>query len=661
MQSGLSDKSLMIQACLRRQYRGGYSMAEQIYHYSLQELFTQGFFRIPDYQRGYSWEQTHRADLLSDIEKLRPGRKHFTGTIVVHPKDRIKVGISQHKLYDIVDGQQRLTTIIILLQCIYERLKILANGQNDENVEDIRTGYVKTKGIPKIMIAEPNSAFFSHILDGKQELFECCDNRTQHNLKDAYYQFSNFFDKRSLEMGPSFGDWLMDFFDRLTTRLVVNFYEIEDELSVGIVFEVVNDRGKGLSQLDKVKNFLIYSILECFPDEAHTQAEALVHKVNDTWASVFQSLELANRWRTENEEQFLRAHWLICYNPNPRIYDIHKEVKTRFGALSNAGLDSFVAEVDYYLDSLKEYAGHYQAVYKPNGAGHLSIRVRDSLHGFNRMGNVATPLPLLMALLHRFFKQETKLFETVSILEKFVFRVAILAQKRSNTGVNWIIRLASQVHGMNTISEKALMNELTYMAFGAYVGDAYLSQLLSDPDFDYYGWRGIRYFLYEYEKYVVTKHIDGAMMHSWEYMQQKVRSKQPTIEHILPQTIKGIEYWERRFKTEKAHARWCHSLGNLVLTDSNEAMQNNSFGRKKGGPGKKHTYATSGWKQEQDLVAYQEWGMKEIQLREKALIDFAVERWGGHVTGKLEGEVPPDEIEMEEENGAAEAKNECFC
>ena len=61
------------------------------------------------------------------------------------------------------------------------------------------------------------------------------------------------------------------------------------------------------------------------------------------------------------------------------------------------------------------------------------------------------------------------------------------------------------------------------------------------------------------------------------------------------------------------------------------------------------------------MVAYQEWGMKEIQLREKALIDFAVERWGGHVTGKLEGEVPPDEIEMEEENGAAEAKNECFC
>ena len=86
---------------------------------SLQQLFHQRIFHVPDYQRGYSWEPRHVQDFLEDLELLRPGRYHYTGTVVLH------VDAAQAQQMDqegnaywpvhIVDGQQRLTTIVLAL------------------------------------------------------------------------------------------------------------------------------------------------------------------------------------------------------------------------------------------------------------------------------------------------------------------------------------------------------------------------------------------------------------------------------------------------------------------------------------------------------------------------------------------------------------------
>src|SRR5438876_8982200 len=89
--------------------------------FSLQKTFEGKVFTIPDYQRGYAWEEQHLLDLWEDIEFLASGKKHYTGNLVLQRRDGETVQAedgSRNEVFEIVDGQQRLTTLVILLECL---------------------------------------------------------------------------------------------------------------------------------------------------------------------------------------------------------------------------------------------------------------------------------------------------------------------------------------------------------------------------------------------------------------------------------------------------------------------------------------------------------------------------------------------------------------
>ncbi len=97
---------------------------------TVSKIFNEALFRIPDYQRGYSWEESHLNDFWSDIEQLRDDKSHYTGVITLEevPESAWSrwedeawiIRSKKYSPYYVVDGQQRLTTIVILLQCILE-------------------------------------------------------------------------------------------------------------------------------------------------------------------------------------------------------------------------------------------------------------------------------------------------------------------------------------------------------------------------------------------------------------------------------------------------------------------------------------------------------------------------------------------------------------
>ena len=102
---------------------------------SIADIFERKLFRIPDYQRGYSWETRHLQDFWDDVERIMEGKKHYTGLLKIREanlKEDDQFGKwkedkwlieSGFEPYYIVDGQQRLTTIIIFLQAVINRLK----------------------------------------------------------------------------------------------------------------------------------------------------------------------------------------------------------------------------------------------------------------------------------------------------------------------------------------------------------------------------------------------------------------------------------------------------------------------------------------------------------------------------------------------------------
>ena len=96
-------------------------------YFTLNTMFADRVFRIPHYQRFYSWEKRQRNDLFNDIKRLAQkgeDRHHFMATIVCFRTTEIKpIGATEFRIYDVVDGQQRLTTLVILLKAIHKRLE----------------------------------------------------------------------------------------------------------------------------------------------------------------------------------------------------------------------------------------------------------------------------------------------------------------------------------------------------------------------------------------------------------------------------------------------------------------------------------------------------------------------------------------------------------
>ena len=93
---------------------------------SIAEVFTRRIFRIPNYQRGYAWEERQWQDLIEDLDLLEGDKEHYTGTLVLHAvagKAHQDAEGTNYDVFDIVDGQQRLTSLIILLDAIRREMK----------------------------------------------------------------------------------------------------------------------------------------------------------------------------------------------------------------------------------------------------------------------------------------------------------------------------------------------------------------------------------------------------------------------------------------------------------------------------------------------------------------------------------------------------------
>ena len=142
---------------------------------TLQDLFKNSIFKIPDYQRGYSWENVHSRDLLNDLEAIQVSsienekeRRHYTGTVVLQPTG-IQSGFGEsYKKYDVVDGQQRLTTILILLKTTIEELRGITGAEEVEAqkvANNIEERYLTVDGpqgrIFKLSLDEDNDFFSS--------------------------------------------------------------------------------------------------------------------------------------------------------------------------------------------------------------------------------------------------------------------------------------------------------------------------------------------------------------------------------------------------------------------------------------------------------------------------------------------------------------------
>ncbi|GAA8146945.1 DUF262 domain-containing protein [Helicobacter pylori] len=212
---------------------------------TIKEIFQAEGYSIPNYQRDYAWKDKNFRDLWEDLEEAieynKKGQGHFIGTMVVAKNEDNK------KLYDIIDGQQRTTTIFMLLH-------VLANEQNEKDKQETRK-YLYQKGELKLEVAPQNQSFFKALLEAaeKGNISHCEKDADTEGKQNLFEVLKAILDKVSKLNKEEANERLEALLEMVLMRL-----EEPDPGRAIRTFQSVNDRGVPLLLLDKLKSLFIY-------------------------------------------------------------------------------------------------------------------------------------------------------------------------------------------------------------------------------------------------------------------------------------------------------------------------------------------------------------------------------------------------------------------
>lgn len=704
---------------------------------SLDDIFNKKIFRIPDYQRGYAWGEKQLIEFWEDLISLDKNRSHYTGVLSIKavPESVWESWIDERWLiesrgvspYFIVDGQQRLTTISIFIQCLIESVKSL-----HENIglaeSEIYLGSYELKTIIEsyIVVQEPkhkiqNTYRFGYAVDNpsfdflRHRIFnaphEPAIKETFYtlNLENAKSFLSNNIQKLVKDKGLTA---LEDLYTKLTQRFLFNLYEIDDKFDVFVAFETMNNRGKKLSDLELLKNRLIY-LTTLYPShEVDDDAKEVARKnINDTWAEIYNQLG-RNKKHPLNDDDFLRAHWIMYFkysrntgsdyikhllddyfspknlfdkvelvplgqnqaqeltDSDDSILDEEDAVKEE---ISTVKIKLNVKEINDYVNSLKSAAQAWYSTWFPDDVTTLSNDEKLYMDKINRV-KVGYFRPLIMSVFLKVDQADPMRLEFLKAVERFIFINFRLCRAQSNYGSSHFYRRARDIYRDDQSLTQVILELYEYSnwatnddkdnePFNTKMFNAFIDKKFTSKSGDgFYGWNDLRYFLFEYEEHL--KSFRGQAKIGWSNF-VKSESDRVSIEHILPQTDEN-NYWVERYSNfdEKQIKILKGSLGNLLPLSSsiNSSLQNDSFPDKKNGKrDEKGNTIRNGYSNgsysELEVAHVPDWTAAEIKKRGLKLLAFMESRWDinlGSEAAKLELlhlsflDIPENEVENEE-------------
>lgn len=663
------------------------------------DVFHKRIFRIPDYQRGYAWRREQLVDFWEDLLNLEEGRMHYTGMLTI--KERPAKGIlpesqeywlvrQNYSVCDVVDGQQRLTTFVILVQCMIEALRSLAEhvGKSDQEIivadqrlSDVVGQYLFKEKPPEQVLRthlfgyhedNPSYEYLKRVILG---------DSTGGPLEESFYTLNLDNAKRYFagQLQALSGDRIVELFGRLTHRMLFNVYSIDEDLDVFVAFETMNNRGKKLSNLELLKNRMIY-LTTLFPADSYRLDEIAEVRatINDSWKSVYKWLGY-NKQNPLNDDDFLKGHWIVYFKYSRQMGDdyirdllgerfspkrvfreyeasIALEESVELAGVEEAATDDeedavpngdtlpisdrlSLADIAAYAKSLSEFSRAWYETFFPDRTlplSHLSVKDEAWIEKLKRLGYTYFR-PLVAAMLCR-VEAESERISVYEAVERFIFLAFRLGRSNSNYRSSVFYGLARQLYrreiGVETILEQ-IENDLSwcFREDGSYETQHFSAHMhkLFDSREGYYSWQELHYFLFEYEAFLAANR--GGHKIVWDSFSKREKEK-VSIEHIYPQTPEHRSWKENFPRSKKEQKLLQNSLGNLLaLSQSiNSSLQNDPFEEKKrvkrgdGGQVLRAGYA-NGSHSEIAVSEYPSWTPSEIKGRGLDMIRFMERRW----------------------------------
>ena len=577
-----------------------------------QLLLSDWLFEIPIYQRGYAWEEDNLRDLWDDLYYLGD-REHYFGTILTKKTGKTtEAGLKNFDHYEVIDGQQRLTTTLILLRELISQIKDFGDEEMRAQASELEKSYIGTEPHYKLTIGGDDKFFFHNsILAGKSGAMP--KTRAQKRLNGAQVFFRDRFDRQREQEGDQYLDFVRKFKSRID-GLQVMLYNVPSNAEAVRMFETVNDRGRPLTNLEKTKSILMYaSYLVVDPPNL----DALLSDLNDHFAEIykcFQDIEERLGLRDAGEVQ--RYHYIFFIGPKDS-YKHMRVLKDLVMGKSRANPEDCDRFIRSYARDLRQAFDTMRDIARRRGDGSALGRTIDELFLVGRVGNL---YPLLIAAWQK-FGEDSQRNEILRLFEAFVFRVYLVVRYRSQTGQSWLNGLAYQVHH-DDLAVSDFLQRLTELNLSYVTDDGFRRELSGTHCYPNLGTRTIKYLLAQYENQLRKDVGEPLRVNLAEIL-----SSEYETEHILPQNPEGGLGDEKR----AAHEEIVHRLGNLTIAskDWNLSMGNRPFEEKRDGRGESDDkrYSNSSLRVQSELAKRNEWNEASIDARGKTIIDFALERW----------------------------------
>ncbi|MBN1243328.1 MAG: DUF262 domain-containing protein [Spirochaetales bacterium] len=536
-------------------------------------------FIVPIFQRDYSWGTKHCQQLWNDI--LRVGadpdaRGHFIGSIVYIAAEDNQAAIPR---WLVIDGQQRMTTITLLLTALRDKLN--AEPSDDESlpsaeeVEDrfLRNRHGKGERKSKLMLRRADNDALTALMAG-----EALTGDTAETVSENY----RFFCERLNEAD------LGQVYAGITKLVVVDVSLTRGHDDPQMIFESLNSTGLDLTQADLIRNFVLMRLDE----------EQQTRLYEDYWRPI--EIAFGNRYRSEFDK-FCRDYLVLKLKPSKQF---------RADAIYHHFCEYFHVEtkrssVEDVLKDLRRYASYYERF----SLGHESDPVlATAANRLRRLVEVASPLMLRLYDCH----ERTSLFdnrsfrEAIELLESYIFRRSACDMQTRNL---------YQIFA--SIAYKIMDNTPLMSLKVALYRSGKKRRFPSDIEFrdaletrDVYSMRSCAYLLDRLEN-------DS---------REKIDTSSFTIEHVLPQNENLGSAWRDMLGADwkTIQETWLHRLGNLTLTGYNSEYSDHSFDDKKSIAG---GFNDSPLRLNRFMREQARWTKVEIEARGKALAKQATRVW----------------------------------
>lgn len=200
-------------------------------------------FFIPVYQRAYSWEESQWKTFLEDLEEATKGENHYFFGNVLLEKD------GNNRL-DIIDGQQRLTTIIIFVRCLVNVLD--SKGYDKEQLDYIKQDYLENRKKPKLNALEYDGDYFYDVIIANSDNKHKSQTPSQERILKAKEFFTKELKNKEIAQ-------LEEIFRAMQKAQIIKL-EFSNKKDSVLMFELQNNRGKDLTNMEKLKSYLAYQI-----------------------------------------------------------------------------------------------------------------------------------------------------------------------------------------------------------------------------------------------------------------------------------------------------------------------------------------------------------------------------------------------------------------